>query len=406
MTYPPDPINGVIISGLLTPPAVDDFFYPPHLQSQIVELNYQIGQIFGDESHLSYTQIEENIRNRTSMAKWLMKNREWDFFAVVYMASDGIVHRYPHNLEAIKYVYQLLDNSIAELIETTPSNTIVLITSDHGIGLVPKQFMINNWLSNHGFLHIRKKGKSTSKSLTTSLFKIIGRFTPLKRFLNKLPFGIRKRIIKTTVPQLTNIDTNRSSAWAVAATRNFTLISLNATQNQIELIEELRTKLSSLKDSETDQPIVSKVHRSTDLLWGPAMKNAPQVILETIEEYQIKCGFTYDRTPIRHLIKPLAAHERNGIFLATGPGIKSKNPMNFKPNIWDVMPTILHILNVPPPPDLDGRVLKEIFAPSSQFASRKELDSSQYSWQKKKKKTLTAKEQQEIADRLRQLGYL
>ena len=136
------------------------------------------------------------------------------------------------------------------------------------------------------------------------------------------------------------------------------------------------------------------------------MKSAPQVIVETHKDYQIKCGFTYDRTAIRQFPKPLAAHERNGIFLATGLGIQSKNPANFKPNIWDVMPTILHILNVPPPPDLDGQVLKQIFTSSSEYALRKQLASTHYSIQKRKKKTLTDQEQQEVVDRLRQLGYL
>jgi predicted AlkP superfamily phosphohydrolase/phosphomutase len=406
MTYPPEPINGVIISGFLTPRAAEDFFYPPSLQSQIVEMNYQIGQIFGDESHLSYKQIEKNIRNRTDMAKWLMQNHQWDFFTVVYMASDGVVHRYPHNPDAIKYVYQRLDNAIAELIDTAPSNTIVMITSDHGIGLVPKQFMINNWLNSEGLLKFKRKKQSTSRSLTTDLLKSVGQFGPLRRLLHQLPLGIRKRFLKTTVPQLASIDSTRSLAWGVAATRNYALVGLNTKQNEKEAFETLCAHLYSIRDPKTNQQVVSKVHRSTDLLSGPALKSAPQVIVETHKDYQIKCGFTYDRTAIRNFPKPLAAHERNGVFLATGSGIQSENPANFKPNIWDVMPTILHILNVPPPPGLDGQVLTQIFTSGSEYALRKQLAPTQYSIQKRKKKTLTDQEQQEVVDRLRQLGYL
>ena len=58
----------------------------------------------------------------------------------------------------------------------------------------------------------------------------------------------------------------------------------------------------------------------------------------------------------------------SGIFLAHGPGIKK----DFKiegARIFDIAPTILHMLGLRIPQDMDGRVLEEIYEEESQFAS-------------------------------------
>ena len=103
---------------------------------------------------------------------------------------------------------------------------------------------------------------------------------------------------------------------------------------------------------------------------GPYISSASELVVEADEEYEISTSFTYDRAIIRYTSYPVPAHTRNGIFLAARPSITSHTPDNFNPLIWDVMPTVLHILNVPPPPGLDGRVLQDIFSPGSDLARR------------------------------------
>lgn len=62
-------------------------------------------------------------------------------------------------------------------------------------------------------------------------------------------------------------------------------------------------------------------------------------------------------------------HSLSGIFLAYGPGIKKGNKINGS-KIYDIAPTILHILGIPIPRDMDGEVLKEIFESDSELANR------------------------------------
>ncbi len=55
--------------------------------------------------------------------------------------------------------------------------------------------------------------------------------------------------------------------------------------------------------------------------------------------------------------------------MGAGPDITHKIYMNM--NLIDVAPTILHMLGLGVPTDMDGRVLTDVFDPSSEFMARK-----------------------------------
>lgn len=42
VTYPPEKINGIMVSGMLTPPGSDDYTYPPEILKGLKELGYVI----------------------------------------------------------------------------------------------------------------------------------------------------------------------------------------------------------------------------------------------------------------------------------------------------------------------------------------------------------------------------
>ena len=157
MTYPPAPINGIMVTGFMTPPGAKNFTYPPSLSEQLLQRGYKVEQIFEHKRRPTLDDVRQRIENHTDIAKWLMETQDWDFFMVVYMASDGVVHRFPGNPKMIRYVYELLDETVAALMDAAPDNTITLLVSDRGIGVVHRHFMLNNWLLNHGYIKLRKK---------------------------------------------------------------------------------------------------------------------------------------------------------------------------------------------------------------------------------------------------------
>ncbi|HEX5439559.1 MAG TPA: hypothetical protein VFW76_01645, partial [Ktedonobacterales bacterium] len=56
-------------------------------------------------------------------------------------------------------------------------------------------------------------------------------------------------------------------------------------------------------------------------------------------------------------------HQKDGVFYACGPSIKAgmSGPQQTPFAIYDVLPTALHLMGLPVPGGLDGRVLHEIF---------------------------------------------
>jgi arylsulfatase A-like enzyme len=63
-------------------------------------------------------------------------------------------------------------------------------------------------------------------------------------------------------------------------------------------------------------------------------------------------------------------HRLEGMIILKGPHIKRGYWLG-RADIIDVAPTLLHILEIPIPQDMDGKVLKDVFESSSLIAQRK-----------------------------------
>jgi arylsulfatase A-like enzyme len=95
-------------------------------------------------------------------------------------------------------------------------------------------------------------------------------------------------------------------------------------------------------------------------------------------------------------------HRLHGIFIASGEAFAAGTSVaNAK--IVDLAPTILHILNVPVPEDMDGHVLTDALGPelrgkATQVGAAAAASTAPVSF--------TEEEQAEVEERLRALGYL
>jgi len=103
---------------------------------------------------------------------------------------------------------------------------------------------------------------------------------------------------------------------------------------------------------------------------------------------------------------PSGHHEPEGILMMMGPNVKKGKELDHA-HIMDIVPTIMYVMGLPIPSDMDGKVLTTAF--ESSFVKR---NSPKY------KKTVTRKEteeerviyskeaEDEIKKRLKTLGYL
>ena len=176
MTFPAEDVNGCFISGCDSPGLTQASVYPSGLLQEINEAvgNYILepgvtGFIYKGVCDLAVSKMYESIENRFQAAKYLLKNKEWDFFTVVFTSID-LMQRYfrkfinpntphydPEDKEgfgnAIYSVYQKLDKALNDLINEVSEDVTILIMSGHGGRLSGnKTFYINHWLAEQGFL--------------------------------------------------------------------------------------------------------------------------------------------------------------------------------------------------------------------------------------------------------------
>ena len=92
-------------------------------------------------------------------------------------------------------------------------------------------------------------------------------------------------------------------------------------------------------------------------------------------------------------------HRDNGILFAVGPGVRPGQPVEGR--LEDIAPTVLHLLGLPVPRDMDGRVLTEMleqpgdvaYVEPSAFVAPEEV-------------ALSDAERLQVEERLKSLGYL
>lgn len=402
-TYPPEEINGIMISGMGTPDLKSNFTYPLELKEQITSMGYMLDYEdlldYNNDKDIYVNSIKEMIIKRTNVATHLMKNHEWDVFTLVYVATDRIQHFFwkymdpknpaYNNPESKKYrnaifdTYKQLDKSIENVLDGVDENVTTLIFSDHGFGPIYHDVYLNNYFKELGLLDIKHDNKS-------SILQKIG-FTQdtiinIGNYLGKLGFSNLVRFVyaKTKKQLYLNmgmryIDWSKTTACFSSLSGQSIRLNLKGREpdgtveqkDYDKTIELIIKKLYELEDPATNEKIVDKVYRRKDVYSGPYAKHADDLIVK------MKSGYVLQENFGEKLVMPSKQgpadrsgdHRINGIFLINGNSIKINSKIK-NARIIDLAPTILHMFGTPIPRDMDGRVLTEIFREDSEMAQR------------------------------------
>ena len=129
-------------------------------------------------------------------------------------------------------------------------------------------------------------------------------------------------------------------------------------------------KLKQTKDIFTQDTIFQVVEKKEDIYSGNFVKHAPDIILVPKNKYVL--NFSYDSEKTFENIKSNMPGNHTtslkGIIIANGQDITYKR--NDDSSILDIFPTLLHILNVPLPKNIDGKVIKNIFKENSDLYNK------------------------------------
>jgi predicted AlkP superfamily phosphohydrolase/phosphomutase len=386
VTYPPQKINGFLISGFMTPPSATVFTYPEELKQSIPD--YRIGIRRGWQSedgsgHMRKFQDELIARRfhdiaerRTAAAMKLMSQWKPDFFMVVFKGTDEMQHLFWGKEDILLDYYRKIDRSIASILAESGRDSNVFIISDHGFGpAATRLFATSAWLQQTGLLKRKRDLKTTLLHTASHLASELNRRT---RFAKRLPAG---SIAAAAEALSEGIDWQRTKAYcrrlSGIAGVNINLRGrepqgiVEPGQEYEQLRDKVIRKLRSLKDPQTGEMVMSEVYRNNEIYWGPKLNKVPDIIGVPNPRYYVHSSLfstsifsdCSPRNPGQHWA------QLNGILIASGPDIKAGEKIEGA-RLIDVAPTVLHMMGLPVPKDMDGRVLKEVFKEESEPAQR------------------------------------
>ena len=131
------------------------------------------------------------------------------------------------------------------------------------------------------------------------------------------------------------------------------------------LLDDLKAGLLAIPHPETGEPLVERVYERDELYAGPHAHLAPDLTV-VLRDWRYRTIGLHDFTTnklISPAFGPTGDHRMEGIFIASGPPFRAGATPEGA-TLLDIAPTVLHLLGVPVPGDMDGRVLTEILDPA------------------------------------------
>jgi predicted AlkP superfamily phosphohydrolase/phosphomutase len=351
-TYPIRPINGSLVSSFLTPSTERQYTHPH-------ELRYEIERVLGgrpydvdvpqfrteDKGHL-LRQIQDMTDKRFEVIKHLLREKPWEFFMFVEIGLDRIHHgmwkfwdRAHAKYEAgnpyessIPDYYRALDRELGEILGMLDDDTLVMVVSDHGAKAMEGGFAVNQWLRREGLLVLRDE----------------------PRYEGIVPF------------EKVEVDWEKTTAWGSGGyyARVFLNVEGREPRGKIPAAEyekvrdRLKRMIEDLPDHE-GKPMGSVVFKPEEL-YREVRNVAPDLMVyfgdlrwRSVGSFGLPDVYTFenDTGPDD------ANHDQDGVFVLWDPRRDYGGQLVEELQLMDVAPTVLDVLSVPLPADMQGRVV-------------------------------------------------
>ena len=408
MSYPPRPATqfpGFFLGDFLSPAAAPDFTTDPVL---LAELEKAVGPYRpwstvihdGGNEAAVLADLHAFLDQHLRAIEFLMNRCNWDLFIFDLMATDRLQHELwhvwdlthraaqgrEHELEALRpkliAFWQRLDQGIGAIEADLPPDTAFLIISDHGFGPIEHYVNFNVWLLEQGFIalqnsfYVKQKHWFYRRGSTPEwIYGVMSQLGMgnhrVSRFRGKQD-SFMDRLAESIFLSRRHIDWAQTRAYAQG---NFGQIFLNlkgrqpngfvAPEDARPLLEDLKAGLRTIPHPETGQPLVEHVYERDELYHGPYAALAPDLTV-VLTDWRYRTIGLHDFTTnqvIAPAFGPTGDHRLEGILIASGPAFRSGAAPQAAA-LLDIAPTVLHLLGIPVPDDLDGRVLSELIEPA------------------------------------------
>lgn len=441
-SYPPRAVDGVTVSGMDTPhgrPFTNPAAFEPELLGAVPDYRVEMELPRGTDARKAWI-LEHGlayVRARAKAIDFVWDRVDPDLFVGVFTATDRIHHflwaeldpthpRHDPGLapacrKLLEDVYVEIDASLGRVLDRVGDEGTVFVVSDHGFSGVQKTFFIHHWLHGLGYLSLTARPRGDASMSALRLLRARPRLYAWARDLKRRIPGIRsremsRRSIGASAPY-------RKIDWT--STRVFYVnnqglrINLKGREpsgiveaaEYESLRDELIAKALEIRDPETGNAVYARAVRREDLYHGGHEAGTADVVLVEVngrpgalENFSTSAQINPDRLDRRFAVRGIPGnHADFGVLMACGYGV-SRGTRIDGASLQDVAPTILHLLGLPVPAAMDGRVLDDLLDP--QWLAEHPVLFSDDDESFSGGGELEREDEEEIEERLRGLGYL
>jgi predicted AlkP superfamily phosphohydrolase/phosphomutase len=452
-TWPPEELSAFQLCGFDTPMGAGDKARrssPPGLAGELERLFGDLAVSGPQQSRIdagwherALEQMLGDIELRTEISLHLLTGNDLDCFAVHYGETDTVGHHFwqfhdcasPRYSEdgpgdAIAEVYRAVDRALGRLLEATGKDSDLLLLSDHGSGgSSDRTLFLNRFLADNGWLGFKKTGglgtlasiaKRTAMAVAPPSLQA-SLFSRLRPLVNRMESASRFGGIDWTGTSVYSEELNYyPSLWFNLKGREPGGIVDAA--DLPAMTGELVAELLEWRDPEDGLPVVQQVRSRDELFDGPHAEFAPDLVLELRQPG----GYSYaggnsragaERQSIRRMTSREMSGERGssmpgchrdlGMFAMAGPGVLPGR--GEEGSLADAGATMLALLGlgVPSAPagvsrldGADGKPWQEQLRVPARALREVEVAPAAGDGQR------SPAAENELADRLRDLGYL
>jgi predicted AlkP superfamily phosphohydrolase/phosphomutase len=351
-TYPIRPFNGHMISCFLTPSIERQYTYPNELRHEVDRVlggrlyDVDVPQFRTEDKTFLLRQIQEMTEKRLAVIKYLLHEKPWDFFMFVEIGLDRIHHgmwkfwdadhpkHEPGNpyQDAVPDYYRYLDQELGELLNMLEDDTVVLVVSDHGAKAMEGGFAVNEWFRREGLLVLKEE----------------------PRYEGLVPF------------EKVEVDWEKTTAWGAGGyyARIFLNVEGREPQGRIPArdYEKVRDQVKEMIEAIPDdrgKPMGSVVFKPEDLY--REVRNVPPDLMVYFGDLRWRAVGSFGLPDVYTFENDTgpddANHDQHGVFVLWDPRQNHGGRSVEGLQLMDVAPTILDLMGLSVPTNMQGKVV-------------------------------------------------